>query len=185
MENVMFGLLFADIVLGNKCQNWVLEIQLLGVYMVNKNLSIAFVKEYDCKLLPKFRAGDVGIDFLLPNNIIIPSKKCVNIPLGICQIVVPNKHYLMLVPRSSALTKTNLIVITSIIDPSYTGEIHAQVYNPTDIDIHLKKYGSLVQGVIQPYCAISNIKLHAKYKEKTNSAIRGTGGFGSTGNSPI
>lgn len=150
--------------------------------MENNRISFSFVEQADILLIPRINAGDVGIDFKIAKGIIIPAKQCVNIPLGICNIVVPDGYYLMLVGRSSALPKTGLLVATSIIDPSYTGEIHAQVYNPTEESIILHKYGSLIQGVLHRYMPISNLTLTPKGQKQTT---RGDKGFGSTGNSPI
>lgn len=150
--------------------------------MENNRISFSFVEQPDPLLIPRINKGDVGIDFKIATDIIIPAKCCVNIPLGICQIVVPDGHYLMLVGRSSALPKTGLLVATSIIDPDYTGEIHAQVYNPTEESVVLHKYGSLIQGVLHRYMPILNLTLIPKEQKQTT---RGTKGFGSTGNSPV
>ncbi len=164
-----------------------------------------FTISYDIKFLraignnhedlyhPVVNRNDAGIDIYVPDDIFIPPKTQVKIPLGIhCSMIKSTTLSLpggggtttlepcsfFLLPRSS-ISKTPLRLSNSIglIDAGYRGELQAPVDNISDEDYLIKKGTRLFQ--------ISNSDLSSfrtiEVVDTLSKTDRGSGGFGSTG----
>ena len=124
---------------------------------------------------------DAGFNIYIPNNTLIPSKKCVLVDTHVSANFSPSSKidsmYYCMYPRSS-IYKTPLIMQNSvgIIDVGYTGEIKIPLFNLSDSDYEIKSGTSLTQ-LVHPRGNKWNIV------ETDNIAqidSRGVNGFGST-----
>jgi len=101
----------------------------------------------------------------------------VKIKTGIC-IEIPEGYEGQLRPRSGLSVKTGIIMLPSVgtIDSDYRGEISITYYNPTQKTVHINPEERIAQLIIAPYerCIYN-------YKTELTETVRGSGGFGSTG----
>lgn len=135
------------------------------------------IKLEDGGIMPK-RANptDAGLDFFSPNNYNIPIGGDILIPLQI-RTDFNDGYALIIKEKSGVAVKRKLSVGACVIDSSYTGIIHAHLFNHSNNEVHIERGDKIVQGIIIPVwlgnpILIDNI-------DKITS--RGTGGFGSTG----
>ena len=91
-------------------------------------------------------------DVAVPNDVVIPAHNSVYIDL-LLRTNIDYGYCIIMFPRSSILIKKHLIMPVSIIDSDYKGNIHAPVYNPTDIDITLYK-GDRIAQIMLHDCSI-------------------------------
>lgn len=137
--------------------------------------------------------NDAGVDIYIPNDIVIPARSQVRIPLGVhcsssktTSISIPNicntntiePASFFLLPRSS-ISKTPLRVSNSIglIDAGYRGELQAPVDNISDKDYRIERGTRLFQIVNSSLAPFDLIKI----SDVIDETDRGSGGFGSTG----
>ena len=142
---------------------------------------------------PVVNKNDAGIDIYIPEDIIIPAKSQVRIPLGIhCSVlkttclsfphgenfttVEPISFFLL--PRSS-ISKTPLRVSNSIglIDAGYRGELQAPVDNISEDEYKIKRGTRLFQIINPSLIPFRRIQV----TDNLSKTDRGSGGFGSTG----
>jgi len=126
------------------------------------------------------RLDDCGYDVFIPNDFcwltgVLKPHTQIKIPLGLC-FNVPEGYGLFCFDRSSVSTKLGLKILAPVIDPSYTGEISACVYNYTNNDIVLQPGMKIIQLVLLPYIK-PEIEIVDNIKKNTT---RGDKGFGST-----
>jgi len=138
--------------------------------------------------LPKYEtSGSVGFDlraqlvneegmyfesiFIKPNERkLIPTRLAIAIPEG---------YEMQIRPRSGLAFKKGLTVVNTpgTIDSDYRGEIMVAIINLSQEIIELKNNDRIAQGVISPI-----VKAQFKEVDNLEETVRGSGGFGSTGN---
>lgn len=89
---------------------------------------------------------------------------------------IPTGYYGQIAPRSGLAVKNGLEILAGVIDSDYRGEIMVAVLNSGQVPIEFKHHDRIAQMLILPV-ALSNPALC----EKLPDTVRGTGGFGSTG----
>ena len=131
---------------------------------------------------PSTRKGDAGIDFYIPFDFndgdlyVIKPHEDVNIPLGVC-VHLPPQTALLACNKSGIATKKKLINGAQLVDPNYTGEIHAHMINTSNEEQTIIPGQKITQFILIPYIS-TELKETILEDRKTN---RGKGCFGSTG----
>ena len=152
------------------------------------------------------RTADSGIDFFVPDEWnngkeqILRVGEQVNIPLDVKTRFKPTQS-LIFMNKSGVALKKGLTVGAQVIDFSYTGIIHANMFKVVKgiEDIRVRKRGILgflgfkewatvikpgekiVQGVLFNISTESLTEISNKVYEKSYKTDRGNNGFGSTG----
>lgn len=116
--------------------------------------------------------NDVGADVYSPVDRYVAPGETVKIGLGF-GVRIPDGHAGFVVVRSS-MAAQGVDVKLPPIDPGYTGEIHAVIYNGSDKPYHISEGDRIGQLVIVP-C------IYADFVTEIDEEERGTGAFGSTG----
>ncbi len=88
------------------------------------------------------------------------------------------EHYLRIAPRSGLAYKHGIFVNAGVIDYDYRGEIGIVIYNSADYIFTIHKGDRIAQGIMERISRPSILQV-----TELNETERGTGGFGSTGNS--
>lgn len=127
------------------------------------------IKSTDDSRLVKKTNGSAGYDVLLDRNVEI--KPGTNyVPLNI-RLDIPAGYFVETYTRSSTLKKTNVLVLNSIIDSDYKGEIHLICWNFNNDIITLNKGEAICQLVVHRQIDVENW---------TNLENDRNGGLGST-----
>ena len=140
----------------------------------------------DVKRPTRGTVGSAGIDFYVPNDYpgtlqtISPGERYL-IPSGI-KANVPDGFALIAMNKSGVALNKSLLVGACVVDSDYQGEIHLHLVNAGTEPVTIQPGDKLVQFLLVPvdHCQIEEV--HADYLF-TEDTARGTGGFGSTGNS--
>ena len=147
-----------------------------------------------CKLRPdaiipiKKYEGDAGFDLFIPEKdvITINPGKWVKIPLGLSISISPGTVALVM-EKSGLAVNHGLFSIAGVIDQGYRGEIHAVMVNLCQFQtISLFGGDKVAQLLIMPCLTTRSVIEITREKYNltyTSDKWRGTGGFGSTGNS--
>ena len=137
------------------------------------------IKRFDKNLpLPEYKtSGAAAFDLNVREEIVIPSKKVVLVPLNIA-LQLPENHWALLSARSS-LHKMGLMLANGIGvgDYDYRGngdEYKAALWNYTDSPVTLSKGDRVVQMIIMT-------REQVVFEEKDKFSTEDRGGFGSTG----
>lgn len=132
--------------------------------------------------LPKYATeASAGIDLAAAHDLLLkPGQRAqIKTGLAIYQGVHEDNMVAFVVPRSG-MGKKGLVLQNTIgvIDADYQGELLCNVFNNhTEDTIHIKRGDRFAQMVFLPI-----IRVHMHVVEQfSNSTVRGTGGFGSTG----
>ena len=146
--------------------------------MENK-LKIEYSREYKSTPAPAYaKEGDAGADLTSSIDIEIYPGQRVLAPTGL-KLAIPMGYVGLVHPRSGMALNHGLTVLNTpgTIDAGYRGEIKVILLN-TDMwkVISIKKGDRIAQLVIQKVEQAEFVEV-----EKLNESIRGTGGFGSTG----
>lgn len=88
------------------------------------------------------------------------------------------EHYLRIAPRSGLAYKYGIFVNAGVIDYDYRGEIGIVIYNSADYIFTIHKGDRIAQGIMERISRPPILQV-----TELNETERGTGGFGSTGNS--
>lgn len=156
-----------------------------------------YTKIKDVKTPTGDRQGDAGIDFYIPNdwNNGKPMKlfigQQVNIPSGI-KVKVPQGMMLKFDNKSGVSLKKGLVVGATIVDSSYRGEIHLNLFKVVrgkedKRTWYGKSYTTLtpgekiVQGVLVKISSEAITSISNKSYDQGPATKRGQNGFGSTG----
>jgi dUTP pyrophosphatase len=138
------------------------------------------IKRFDKSLpLPVYKtAGAAAFDLYNREEIIIPSKKVVLIPLNVA-VEVPAGFHSILMARSSA-HKLGIMSANGVglIDKDYCGdndELLFPAFNFTDVDVTIEKGTRLAQLLIEKTETVELLEV-----DHLSSSDRG--GFGTTGN---
>ena len=130
--------------------------------------------------LPKYETnGSSGLDLeaFIDSEITLKPGERKLIPTGI-SVALPNNLEIQIRPRSGLAYKNGISVVNTpgTIDADYRGEIKVLLINLGQENFMIKKFQRIAQMII---CPIIKAKL-IETNELPNT-IRGTGGFGSTG----
>ncbi len=130
--------------------------------------------------LPKYETnGSSGLDLeaFIDSEITLKPGERKLIPTGI-SVALPNNLEIQIRPRSGLAYKNGISVVNTpgTIDADYRGEIKVLLINLGQENFIIKKFQRIAQMII---CPIIKAKL-IETNELPNT-IRGTGGFGSTG----
>lgn len=116
--------------------------------------------------------NDVGTEIILDEDVTFKAGKVTTVNLHAKFKVHTNKA-LLVCPRSSA-AKRGLYIATCPVDPDYSGDVHAVVFNCSDQDITYHAGESFCQ-VVQFNCTSNPFHISPKKEGK-----RTNGAFGST-----
>ena len=158
--------------------------------IINENVEFK-VKLFNDDIIAPFKAdpGAAGYDVFSTKSVIIPYGERCLIPLGFA-VQVPDYYYLRVAPRSG-LSLRGIDIGAGVIDSSYRGEVMVLVVNNTGDDYEVNE-GDKIAQLIMERCANTEIDICYEYSDSDSDAdhvddltetSRGTGGFGSTGNS--
>ena len=140
-----------------------------------------YAKVRDTATAPAYMsAGAVGFDFyacLDCESVILKVGSSMLIPTGIV-LVIPKRHGLFLLDRSSFGYKLSVEVYRGLIDNDYTDELILKLTNNGTRDVTIFNGERFAQGIILkvPRWVFMEIPV-----EKIPKTERGKGGFGSTG----
>ena len=124
----------------------------------------------NAKLPERKNLQDVGLDCYVPEaGVLKPGMN--KVPLG-WSVEIPNGYQGIISPRSGHAVRGILSQIPPI-DPGYTGEVHALIYNATGEDYEYPLHERVGQLVITPAIIATPVL------ELENN--RGNNGFNSTG----
>lgn len=140
------------------------------------------------KLVKKVKAPNrgtsksAGLDFFVPDDFVatkIWPGKAILIPSGV-KAQVPEGYALIAFNKSGVATKEGLIVGACVVDEDYEGEIHIHMINVGDKVVDILPGQKLTQFIL--------LQINYQNAEIVNElpkreSERGSGGFGSTGNS--
>lgn len=138
----------------------VLKIEIIDFGAVNKN-----------RLPKRAHETDVGADVFAPYDWHLAPGQTIKMPLGF-GVKLPNGCAGFVFPKSG-LSEKGIICQLPPIDPYYTQQVHAIIYNSGDKSYYIKENDKIGQLVILP-CVIADF-VTASLKK------RGANGFGSTG----
>ena len=122
----------------------------------------------------KFSKGyrdDAGVDIILDQDVVFPPGEITAFNLGIG--ITPKRNTMAVIAPRSSFAKKGLIICNCPIDANYQGDIHAIVYNGSDMPVECKKDHAFCQIMMIKIRTIRNVEIRKKGKRKT-------GNFGST-----
>jgi len=142
------------------------------------------IKLLDKKLkdIPTFSTkGSAGLDLRasLESELILKSKQTELIPTGI-SIHIENQSYAGLILPRSGLGHNHGIVLgnlVGLIDSDYQGQLFVSCWNRSDVDYKIEPYDRIAQLI---FITIDQPIL--KVVDTFEESIRGSDGFGSSGN---
>jgi dUTP pyrophosphatase len=125
--------------------------------------------------------GSAGLDLRasLKSELILKSNKTELIPTGI-SIHIENQSYAGLILPRSGLGHNHGIVLgnlVGLIDSDYQGQLFVSCWNRSDVDYKIEPYDRIAQLI---FITIDQPKL--KVVDTFEKSIRGSDGFGSSGN---
>lgn len=160
-----------------------------------------FTKIRDVKTPTGNRGQDAGLDFYIPNDwnegqpYYLSIGEQVNIPSGI-KVNIPEGYMLKIDNKSGVALKKGLLIGATIIDHSYRGEIHINLFKPTSgiedlcsmSENHvfnsmtmLKPGEKIAQGILIKISDEEIEEITNEDYENLPATARGEGRFGSTG----
>lgn len=132
------------------------------------------------KLPKRATSGSAGYDFFSPMRFYVPvsdqhhGRCCVTVPTGIKIVGMPKNAFFMMMPKSGIGFKTGVRLSNTVgvIDSDYEGQIMVRFEKGRD-RMEVCAGDKFVQGVFMPFLITSD--------DEPGDAVRGSGGFGSTG----
>ena len=131
--------------------------------------------------IPEYKTdGSSGMDLManIEKPIVLQPGEKKLISTGIT-IAIPNKFEIQIRPRSGLAAKNGISVLNTpgTIDADYRGEIKVILINLSKQSFKINNNDRIAQMVLCPI-----VKAELEEVEELPKTIRGTGGFGSTGN---
>ena len=121
-------------------------------------------------------AGDAGYDLYAIGHDVIKAGERQLVPTGI-SISIPHGYYGRVAPRSGLALRDGMDVLAGVIDNDYRGNVGVILINFGDERVDILKGSRIAQLIVEEYRA-ANITVVNSLQD----TVRGTGGFGSTGN---
>ena len=141
-----------------------------------------FSKVRDVKTPTRANPTDAGIDFFVPNDMVVTelrsNEKCL-IPSGI-KVDVPEGYALIAFNKSGIATIRELQVGACVVDCGYQGEVHIHLFNYGKNTVYINPGDKIVQFVLLPL-GPPNLEEVDESNLYNSDSTRGIGGFGSTG----
>jgi len=130
-------------------------------------------------IVPPAYFGDVGFDLAISEDTRVGPRGVVDMPTGV-RVALPDKHWGLIVGRSSTERKLGVRVTLGVIDWGYTGLLYvgAQSVDPFQ-DVNLKAGTRVAQLIVIPAAIPMLVRPFAV--DKLPVRERGDNGFGSTG----
>ena len=130
--------------------------------------------------LPEYKTkGASGMDIVafIKKPINIKPKTSFLVPTGI-SVAFSEDYEIQIRPRSGLAAKNNISVLNTpgTIDSDYRGEIKVIIYNHGDTEFIINNGDRIAQMILSPV-----IKMELEETTDLPNAVRGEGGFGSTG----
>ena len=130
----------------------------------------------DAKLPTYATDGSAGFDLYSIEDGELKVGKRVIIALGI-EAEIPKDWCVVFIGKSGLASKNGIDILGGLIDPDYRGGWKVILLNTGEENFEFKKGDKITQGVIlyAPQAKLTEVK-------ELSESVRGTGGFGSTGN---
>ncbi|MEB0139109.1 MULTISPECIES: dUTP diphosphatase [unclassified Undibacterium] len=146
-----------------------------------KNIDIKLLDPRLHDLLPAYATpGSAGLDLraCIDSDISIAAGETVLIPTGLAIHLADPGYAAMILPRSGLGHKHGIVLgnLVGLIDSDYQGQLMVSTWNRGSSAFVLKPMERLAQLVIVP---VLQVGFHIV--EEFGDSIRGSGGFGSTG----
>ena len=147
-------------------------------------MTVKIFKTRSVKTPTRGTPTSAGIDFYIPEDFpktIVEPHSDVLIPAGI-KVRIPSGYALVANNKSGVATKKKLVFGASVIDEDYQGEVHLHLINSGVDPVEINPGDKIIQFLLekQEYANIEEVATEdSLYKDL--ESIRGTGGFGSTG----
>lgn len=123
----------------------------------------------------RMHESDAGYDLTTCQDAIINPGRAQYIPTGIA-IAPPQDMWFLLIRRSSTIKRYGVLVLETVLDSGYRGEIEIPIFNPTDNCILIDGGTRLAQIV-----PMKSVELQWLPVTELPESDRGGNGFGSTG----
>ena len=142
------------------------------------------IRTRSVKLPTRANSADAGMDIFIPNDFpqtFLEPGESVLIPAGL-KVNVPENHALILFNKSGIASKKGLVVGACVIDETYTGEIHINLFNIGTSAQVINPGDKITQAICIPvnYVDIEEVA-NEEILYEGKFSTRGAGGFGSTG----
>lgn len=123
-------------------------------------------------------AAGYDLSAAIDSHVRIPPHQTVKIGTGIA-VELPAGTFGAVYPRSGIASREGLrpANCVGVIDSDYRGEIIVALHNDSDEWRMVEPGQRIAQLIVQPY-----LKVEYNETDKLSDTVRGTGGFGSTGN---
>jgi dUTP pyrophosphatase len=129
----------------------------------------------DAKAPHRGTEGSSGLDVFTPIDVVVPARGDALIPLNLA-FNIPFGWDLAVYNKSGVSTKKKLIKGAELIDSDYRGDCHIHFFNQSDIPVEFKK-GDKISQLVMREVWMGKLEEVAELTE----TVRGSGGFGSTG----
>jgi dUTP pyrophosphatase len=145
-------------------------------------VTINFVKTHSDAVLPKYNhndpyTGDSGLDVTAVEDVVIPAKGWVTVPVGLKLAYVTPGYWFRVEGRSGMGFKKHVFPHFGIIDNPYRGDMGVKLYNFSDVNVEIKKGDKVAQLIVYPL-----IQANVTWADTVVESARGEKGFGSSGN---
>ena len=125
--------------------------------------------------------GSAGLDLRasLESELILKSNKTELIPTGVSIHIENQSHAGLILPRSGLGHNHGIVLgnLVGLIDSDYQGQLFVSCWNRSDVDYKIEPYDRIAQLI---FITIDQPKL--KVVDTFEESIRGSDGFGSSGN---
>ena len=143
-------------------------------------VTIKFVKTHPDAVLPKYNhsdpyTGDSGLDVTAVEDVIIPAKGWVTVPVGLKLGYVTPGYWFRVEGRSGMGFKRHVFPHFGIIDNPYRGDMGVKLYNFSDVNVYIFKGDKVAQLIVYPL-----IQADVEWTDQVVETVRGEKGFGSS-----
>jgi dUTP pyrophosphatase len=143
-------------------------------------VTINFVKTHPDAVLPKYNhsdpyTGDSGLDVTAVEDVIIPAKGWVTVPVGLKLGYVTPGYWFRVEGRSGMGFKKHVFPHFGIIDNPYRGDMGVKLYNFSDVNVYFFKGDKVAQLIVYPL-----IQANVEWADSVIETARGEKGFGSS-----
>lgn len=143
-------------------------------------VTINFVKTHPDAVLPKYNhsdpyTGDSGLDVTAVEDVIIPAKGWVTVPVGLKLGYVTPGYWFRVEGRSGMGFKKHVFPHFGIIDNPYRGDMGVKLYNFSDVNVYFFKGDKVAQLIVYPL-----IQANVEWADSVVETARGEKGFGSS-----
>ena len=133
--------------------------------------------------MPRYQhEGDAGLDLPSRVDYVLEPGERAMIPTGIA-VAIPRGYAGFVLPRSGLASRHGIALVNSpgLVDSGYRGEMSIIMINTDKREaFHIKRGDRIAQLVIQKVVEATTIQV-----SELDATSRGSGGFGSTGQSPV